>query len=199
MPQTLDLLPETPSQTAGPYVHIGCLPNAAGIEGIYREDLGASPIREGAHGERLTIKGAIYDATGWAVRDAMLESWQADCHGRIPVTEGADPNVTGFARFAPSPETGEFAFHTVRPGRVTLRDGRVQAPHVSLWIVARGINVGLHTRIYFEDEENRGDPLLARIEQKHRIETLLARKSGAGEFRFDIRLGGAKETVFLDM
>ncbi|MEY8842747.1 protocatechuate 3,4-dioxygenase subunit alpha, partial [Cribrihabitans sp. XS_ASV171] len=35
MTQALDLLTETPSQTAGPYVHIGCIPSFAGIEGIY--------------------------------------------------------------------------------------------------------------------------------------------------------------------
>ena len=28
-------LPESPSQTAGPYVHIGLLPNFGGIDGVY--------------------------------------------------------------------------------------------------------------------------------------------------------------------
>jgi protocatechuate 3,4-dioxygenase alpha subunit len=36
----------------------------------------------------------------------------------------------------------------------------MQAPHIALWIVARGINIGLQTRIYFEDEDNSADPLL---------------------------------------
>jgi protocatechuate 3,4-dioxygenase alpha subunit len=87
----------------------------------------------------------------------------------------------------------------VRPGRVALRDGRVQAPHISLWIMARGINVGLQTRIYFEDEENDHDPLLSRIEQRPRVETLIAKKTAAREYRFDIRLQGEGETVFLDL
>jgi protocatechuate 3,4-dioxygenase alpha subunit len=73
------------------------------------------------------------------------------------------------------------------------------APHVSLWIVARGINIGLHTRLYFEDEENGADPLLTRIEPRPRAETLIARKTGPGAYRFDIRLQGAGETVFLDI
>ena len=37
------------------------------------------------------------------------------------------------------------------------------APHITFWIVARGINIGLHTRMYFADEAeaNAEDPLLA--------------------------------------
>ena len=34
MVQSLDLLPETASQTGGPYVHIGCIPTFAGVEGV---------------------------------------------------------------------------------------------------------------------------------------------------------------------
>jgi protocatechuate 3,4-dioxygenase alpha subunit len=68
-----------------------------------------------------------------------------------------------------------------------------------LWIVARGINTGLNTRIYFEDEDNSGDPLLSRIEQRTRVETLIAKKVADGKYRFDIRLQGDHETVFLDL
>jgi protocatechuate 3,4-dioxygenase alpha subunit len=199
MVQKLDLLVETPSQTAGPYVHIGCIPSFAGVEGVYPEDLGKTPIHAGAQGEIITIRGAVHDGTGWALRDALLESWQPDAAGRFPGEAGADPAVTGFCRFAADKETGEFTLRTVRPGRVALRDGRMQAPHISLWIVARGINVGLQTRIYFEDEENDHDPLLSRIEQRPRVETLIAKKTAAREYRFDIRLQGEGETVFLDL
>ena len=41
--------------------------------------------------------------------------------------------------------------------------------------------------------------MLSRIEQRNRVETLIARKTGDGEYRFDIRLQGEGETVFLDM
>ncbi len=199
MVQRPDLLEETPSQTAGPYVHIGCIPSFAGVEGIYPEDLGASPFREGARGEIVTIRGAVHDGTGWTLRDALLESWQPDANGLFAGMQGADPDVTGFCRFAADKDTGEFTLRTVRPGRVALRDGRIQAPHISLWIVARGINTGLSTRIYFEDEDNADDPLLSRIEHRPRVETLIAKRTGAGEYRFDIRLQGEGETVFLDL
>ncbi|WP_292294345.1 protocatechuate 3,4-dioxygenase subunit alpha [Marivita sp.] len=199
MTQHLDILVETPSQTAGPYVHIGCIPTFAGVEGVYPEDLGLSPIEDGAKGEVITIVGSIYDGTGWAMRDAMLESWQADAAGVYPGQDGADPRVSGFCRFAADKDSGEFTLRTVKPGAVKGRNGQVFAPHISIWIVARGINIGLSTRIYFEDEDNSADPLLARIEQRPRVDTLLARKTGEGSYRFDIRLQGEGETVFLDL
>lgn len=199
MPQALDTLVETPSQTAGPYVHIGCMPGLAGLQGIYPEDLGLSPIHEGAKGTEITITGAVHDGTGWALRDAMLESWQADAAGRYPGHPQADPNVSGFARFACDPGTGRFTLRTIKPGPVPGRDGQVFAPHISLWIVARGINTGLATRIYFEDSDNSADPLLARIEQAPRRDTLIAARTGPGTYRFDIRLQGTGETVFLDL
>jgi protocatechuate 3,4-dioxygenase alpha subunit len=82
--------------------------------------------------------------------------------------------------------------------------GRVQAPHLNLWIVARGINVGLNTRIYFDDEAaaNAADPVLNLVEWEIRRKTLIARREmqgGKPVYRFDIRLQGADETVFFDI
>ena len=194
-----DRLRETASQTAGPFVHIGCMPSHAGNQGAYETEIGRSPIAEGAQGEIVVIRGRVLDGTGAALRDAMIESWQPDARGRFPGQPGADPAVGGFARFAADRDTGEFVLRTVKPGPVAGRDGRPQAPHLSLWIVARGINTGLQTRIYFDDEDNADDPLLSRIEQRRRAETLIARRTGAGAYRFDIRLQGDDETVFLDI
>ena len=80
----------------------------------------------------------------------------------------------------------------------------MMAPHINLWIVARGINTGLNTRVYFSDEQeaNAADPVLVLIEQAHRRETLIARRSerdGHAVYRFDIRLQGEEETVFFDI
>lgn len=194
MVQPLDTHRETASQTGGPYVHIGCIPTFAGLGDVYPEDLGKRAIEDGAKGQVITITGQIFDGAGWAFRDAMFESWQPDAEGRFAGQEGADPKVNGFCRFAADGQTGEFTLRTVKPGPVAG-----QAPHISLWIVARGINTGLQTRIYFEDEDNAKDPLLSRIEQRTRVETLIARKTGDGAYRFDIRLQGDGETVFLDI
>ena len=202
MVQKLDHLPETASQTAGPYVHIGCTPNFCGIEGVYPEDLGSRMITGDAKGERITITGIVYDGTGTPLKDALVEIWQADAaglHNSPEETRGAaDPHFTGFGRKAGDYATGEWVFETVKPGPVPFVDGRMQAPHVTFWIVARGINLGLHTRMYFPDEDNAADPLLARIEHQNRVPTLIAEKTGDGAYRFDIWLQGPKETIFFD-
>lgn len=199
MVQTLNYLTETASQTAGPYVHIGLMPTYAGNAGYYDHEIGTSPISDGALGEVIEIVGSVYDGTGWALRDALIESWQPDAAGLFPGQDGADPAVSGLCRFAADADSGEFTLRTVKPGAVASRHGRPFAPHISLWVVARGINIGLQTRIYFEDEDNSADPLLARIEQRPRVDTLIAKKTAPGKYRFDIRLQGAGETVFLDI
>ncbi|MHA3914948.1 protocatechuate 3,4-dioxygenase subunit alpha [Halovulum sp. GXIMD14793] len=198
-------LPESPSQTAGPYVHIGCTPNFAGIDGVYPGDLGATMITGDVQGQRITLTGRVIDGTGTPLRDAMVEIWQADANGfhNAPAeTRGTpDPHFTGFGRCPADAKTGEYRFETVKPGKVPFPDGQDQAPHITLWIVARGINLGLHTRCYFSDEEaaNADDPLLNRIELTARRKTLIAQAQGDGVYSFDIHLQGPNETVFLDI
>lgn len=205
MPQPLSYLKESPSQTAGPYVHIGCTPNFSGITGLYAEDPGSVLVNDKTMGERITIRGSVFDGTGAALKDALVEIWQADATGLYPSpqeTRGqVDPNFGGWGRSPGDMDSGEFVFETIKPGRVPYPDGRLQAPHITFWIVARGINIGLHTRLYFEDEAeaNATDPILARIEHRQRISTLLAKPESAGVYRFDIRLQGTDETIFFDM
>lgn len=188
MVQKLNNLPETPSQTAGPYVHIGCIPNFAGIHGIYDQDLGLTPFPDEAPGTRIKITGIVYDGTGTILRDVMLETWQADANGVY------GPGAQGFARIPADQDTGEWTLTTFKPGAVGGH-----APHISVWIVARGINIGLSTRIYFEGDDHSSDPLLNRIEHRNRVPTLIAKDEGNGNWRFDIRLQGDGETIFLDL
>jgi len=200
--QELTQLKESPSQTAGPYVHIGCVPNFCDITGVYPEDLGTRMVNAKTKGERITVKGTIYDGTGTPLKDALVEIWQADAAGLYPGNDprgAADPNFTGWGRQAGDYDTGEWQFDTIRPGAVPFPDGRMMAPHISLWIVARGINIGLNTRMYFPDADNSADPLLTRIEHQNRVATLIAEKEADGVYRFDIYLQGEKETVFLDV
>jgi len=198
-------LPESPSQTAGPYVHIGCMPNDCGIEGIYAEDPGSQMLDANTGASRISICGHVYDGDGAPLTDAVIEIWQADAMGlhRSPqdIRGEADATFSGWGRKPCDARTGEFRFATIKPGRVPYPDGRLQAPHITLWIVARGINVGLHTRLYFDDEAtaNAVDPILALVDPKDRVETLIAKSQGDDSFRFDVHLQGAAETVFLDM
>ncbi|KJS07835.1 MAG: protocatechuate 3,4-dioxygenase [Hoeflea sp. BRH_c9] len=189
---------ESPSQTAGPYVHIGLTPNFCGIPGVYDKDLGTAMVTDKTKGERIKLEGRVIDGGGNPLKDALVEIWQADADG---IYRGrAEPEFSGWGRCPADAETGIFRFETIKPGRVAFPDGRLQAPHINVWIVARGINLGLNTRIYFEDEAeaNAGDPVLARIEHRDRLTTLIA-KGKAGAYSHDIHLQGPQETVFFDI
>ena len=208
MPQALNELKETASQTAGPYVHIGLAPGAAGFE-MYRNELGHDVAGPEAKGERIRIEGVVLDGTGTPVKDVLIETWQADAsgihaHPGDPRHGEIAPGFRGWGRVISDFDTGLWGFDTVKPGVVAGPDGRPMAPHISLWIVARGINVGLNTRLYFSDEAaaNAADPVLVLIEQVARRQTLVASRSlrdGKPLYRFDIRLQGDGETVFLDI
>ncbi|MEO0937601.1 MAG: protocatechuate 3,4-dioxygenase subunit alpha [Pseudomonadota bacterium] len=201
MVQKIDRLKESPSQTAGPYVHIGLTPCFSGISGVYPSDLGTQIAGANAKGEQITITGRVLDGTGTPLRDALLELWQADAAGRYPGQDGVDPAVTGWGRCATDMATGTYTFETIKPGAVAAPDGHLHAPHAHLWIVARGINLGLSTRIYFEDEAeaNAADPILSRIEHQVRVPTLMAKATAPGQYSFDIHLQGPDETIFFEL
>lgn len=186
----VEYLKETPSQTAGPYVHIGTVPASAGLQMRQNEALNVIS----AEGERIVVEGLVLDGSGTPVRDAMLELWQADARGRLGA-EGL------WGRAVADFKTGEFRFDTVRPGALGWRGGRQQAPHLTLLVFARGINIHLHTRMYFPEDApaHAKDPALGRIEHEVRRKTLIAEKIRHGHYRFVIRLQGEDETVFFDM
>ena len=186
-------LKESPSQTAGPYVHIGMTPSLESITGPNVKDLGSGPITAGT-GPRIAVTGRIFDGSGAPVSDAVVELWQADADGN---------HAAAWGRVA-TDGTGGFSFDTVKPGRVPGPDGKPMAPHLTLWIVARGINIGLHTRLYFDDEAaaNAADFVLNKILDPRRRKTLIAAKSerdGRSVYALDIRLQGEDETVFFDI
>jgi protocatechuate 3,4-dioxygenase, alpha subunit len=209
MVQALTYLKETASQTAGPFLHIGMLPSAAGLK-VRSQEKPNVMISGTTAGERIRIEGRAIDGAGAPLRDAMVEIWQANAHGRYnhpadTQDRPLDAGFRGFGRAVSDFESGLFWFETIKPGQVPGRHGHnPMAPHVNLWIVARGINIGLHTRMYFADESaaNAEDPVLRLIEPAERRQTLMAaREQRGGEvvYRFDIRLQGDQETVFFDV
>ncbi len=208
MAQPLNYLRETASQTAGPYVHIGLAPGAAGFQ-LFEKELGTDIAGPNAKGERITVEGVVTDGTGAPVKDVLIEVWQANAAGvyASPVDRRADDVEEGFrgwGRIISDFSTGVWTFDTVKPGSVPGRSGRPMAPHLNLWIVARGINIGLSTRMYFDDEAeaNAKDPVINLVEQADRRATLIATREdrdGKAVYRFDIRLQGENETVFFDV
>lgn len=207
LPQT-ELLKETASQTAGPYVHIGLAPKQAGFD-IFERNFSNVLVGPETRGERIRIEGRVIDGSGTPVRDALVEIWQANVDGRYnhPADrqqKTLDDDFRGWGRACSDFDTGVYTFETVKPGSVEGRSGRPMAPHINFWIVARGINVGLNTRMYFSDEEeaNAKDPVLNLIEWEVRRKTLIARREmrdGVAVYRFDIQLQGPEETVFFDI
>jgi protocatechuate 3,4-dioxygenase, alpha subunit len=203
---------ETASQTAGPYVHIGLAPKAAGFD-IFATNFGNVLVDKQTKGERIRIEGRVFDGIGAVLKDVLIEIWQANAAGKYAhpadrqPKKKLDPHFRGWGRAATDFDSGVYSFETIKPGTVEGRNGRFMAPHINAWIVARGINVGLNTRIYFSDEaeSNANDAVLNLIEWEQRRKTLVAEretkktKEGAAIYRFDIRLQGEDETVFFDV
>ena len=206
-PAGANRLRETPSQTAGPYVHIGLIPSQAGLD-IFGQDLGRALAGPETSGERIVIEGRILDGAGAACSDVLVELWQANAAGRYdhPADQQGkplDPHFHGWGRTGTDFRTGVWRFETVKPGAVAGRHGRPMAPHVNLWLASRGMNIGLSTRMYFPDEAaaNAADPVLAIVGHPRR-DTLVARlehRDGLPAYVFDIHLQGPQETVFFDI
>jgi len=210
MPPSLPYLKETPSQTAGPYVHIGLIPHQAGFD-IFEKNFSNVLVTPATNGERIRIEGRIFDGAGAPMRDILVELWQANAAGRYnhpadrQEDKPVDPVFRGWGRTGTDFETGLYTFETIKPGAVVGRKGhRPMAPHVNVWLAARGINIGLSTRMYFSDEAeaNARDPVLNIVEPRERRETLIARREERGGevvYVFDIHLQGERETVFFDI
>lgn len=171
-------MPElTPSQTVGPYFALGlCAKSQADV---------VPPGTENA----VKLGGRILDGAGDPVPDAVVELWQAD-------PEGSYRGEFGWARCG-TDETGSYSLTTLKPGRVVGPNGRLQAPHLTLLVFARGLLKPVLTRVYFPDEEraNEQDPVLEGLEDASERESLVARRSGE-DLTFDVVLQGEDQTVF---
>lgn len=218
--QSPELFGQTPWQTVGPFFHFG-LPWKGGADLRGGSELGARPelmpaghyLLRGAvdpgpiSGQPIEIAGRVLDGAGAPVPDALVEIWQANAAGRYHSADDprqqlpVEPNFTGFGRAA-SGEDGQFRFLTIFPGRVPGAQGAqgLQAPHIAVGVLGRGLLKRLVTRIYFEGQQaNDTDPILALVEPARRA-TLIARRAGGAvaSYRFDIHLQGEQETVFFE-
>jgi protocatechuate 3,4-dioxygenase alpha subunit len=182
----------TPFQTVGPFFAI-CL-SESGCARIASEH---------ALGRHITIEGTVSDGAGAAVPDALVEIWQANAAGRYAHPDDhqakpLDPNFTGYGR-APTDDEGRFAIETIMPGRVPGPDDALQAPHLLLGVLARGILTRLVTRVYFDDEPSNADDAILALVPADRRETLIARRTAGETYQFDLTLQGDHETVFFDV
>jgi protocatechuate 3,4-dioxygenase alpha subunit len=190
-----DAVLPTPSHTVGPFY------------GYALPFPGGGDIAPVGHPDTITIQGHVHDGEGTPLPDALVELWGADPDGNVPTANGSirrDPatggylgrngvEFTGWGRIQTDAD-GHWYARTLRPGA----RGR-SAPYVSVCVFARGLLTHLYTRIYLPGEEAAlaADPLLSRLPDERR-DTLIAADRGDGTYRFDIRLQGEGETVFLE-
>lgn len=206
--QSKDLFGQTPWQTVGPFFHYG-LPWKGGADLTGTSDLGAradlvppehyllrTPApRDPVEGVAIEVFGRVLDGEGRGVPDALVEIWQANAQGQYDAP-GAGEKFIGFGRAATGGD-GEYGFRTILPGRVPGPGNSLQASHIAMSVMARGLLKRLVTRIYFPDGEGLDtDPILELVPPARR-DTLVAR-SESGGYRFDVVLQGAGETVFFD-
>ena len=180
-----ELLP-TPPQSLGPFYpltlpldHDNDLVRVKGRPGI-------------AQGEITHIGGRVLDARGRPIREAMVEIWQCDHHGRyahpwdtrsIP----RDPNFQGYGQFR-TDSTGAYHFRTIKP---VAYPGR--APHIHFAIKGAGFE-SLTTQMYVAGEPlNEKDFILNSIADAKLRQSLIVSldpiaKEGALAGLFDIVL-----------
>ncbi len=182
----------TPSQTVGPYLHIG-------LDWLTMTDLAP----QGVAGERVVIQGQVLDADRQPIPDGMVEIWQANSHGKYAHPDDqralpADAGFRGFGRVA-TDEQGRFRFSTIKPGSVPDAQGRPQAPHLLVNVFARGLLKQLVTRMYFPGDAHEADSVLHHVPAARRA-TLVAQAGGAGVVEWNVLIGGgADETVFFEL
>lgn len=180
----LKLVP-TPGQTIGPFYGYA-LPYAKDNELVNQ-----------ANPNSVRLHGVITDGNGEVIPDALLEIWQADEHGNVVSRDGSlvrdGYTFTGWGRVAVD-NVGHYTFTTVNPGATEAG----KAPFIMLTVFARGLLNRLFTRIYLPEDTQAlaNDPLLASLSEAERS-TLIATREEDGSLRFDIRLQGENETVFL--
>ena len=182
----------TPSQTVGPYLHIG-------LDWLNTTQLAPA----GVAGERIVIEGRLIDAQGEVVPDGVIEIWQADAQGVYAHPDdgrAGSPGFLGFGRCATGAD-GSFRFSTIKPGSVPGTDGRLQAPHIMVNVFARGLLKQLVTRIYFPGDEHDADVVMQQVPAGRRATLVAKQHAGSGQFEWNIVLGGGSdaETVFFDL
>jgi protocatechuate 3,4-dioxygenase alpha subunit len=175
----------TAGQTVGPFFAIG-LPYAGGPD-----------LVPGSHPDAVRLHGRVLDGHGDAVPDALVELWQAGPDGLVVQQSGSlrrdGETFTGWGRAA-TDDDGRYAFTTLAPAPV--RPGSSQhgdPPFFALAVFARGLLDRVLTRAYLPGHPD--DRLLASLDPGRRA-TLVAIQDEAG-YRFDVRLQGEGETVFL--
>jgi protocatechuate 3,4-dioxygenase alpha subunit len=135
----------------------------------------------------ILVSGVIYDGNGAPINDAQIEAW---------TPEGASSEtglpIPGFRR-VPSGEAGEFSMRVPLPQPATRGE-----PVMYVTVFARGLVKHQFTAVFLEDDTGLAQSAILNQVPETRRPTLLARKTGEGEYRWDIWMQTEKETAFFD-
>ncbi len=184
----------TPSQTVGPYVHIGLLP---------RWENSGTTVPEDAPG-RVDVSFTVLDGAGQPIVDAMIETWQADAEGRFDTPAdprgAAEATPAGFRSLARvfADDTGTIVVHTVKPGALPAENGTAEAPHINVGLFARGMLERLYTRLYFPEdtEAHEADPVLAAVPEADRPKLIAAKTDRGYHLTIHVQNAEGRETPF---
>jgi protocatechuate 3,4-dioxygenase alpha subunit len=167
----------TTSQTIGPFSH----------EAWKWASDASMPGHLKVTGPTVLVSGVIYDGDGAPINDAQIEAWTPE--GASLETEQLIP---GFRR-VPSGADGEFSLRLSLPASSTPGE-----PVAYVTVFARGLVKHQFTAVFLEDDAGLAhSPILDQVPEARRA-TLLARKTGDGQYHWDIRMQGEKETAFFD-
>ena len=161
-------------------------------------------------GERIIVNGRVIDEDGHALRNTLLEIWQANAAGRYIHSRDnhpapLDPNFTGAGRVM-TDDDGRYRFVTIKPGAYPWRnhENAWRPAHIHFSLFGPALVTRLVTQMYFP-----GDPLFARDPILQSIPCERARQRLIASFdwdttepewalgyRFDIVLRGRDATPF---
>jgi protocatechuate 3,4-dioxygenase beta subunit len=161
-------------------------------------------------GERIIVRGRVFDTEGKPLRNTLVEVWQANAAGRY-LHRGdvwpapLDPNFTGAGRTVTDDE-GRYEFTSIKPGPYPWGNhhNAWRPAHIHFSLLGRAFTQRLVTQMYFPgDPFFPYDPIFNSVRDERARERMISTFSihdtvpnWAQAFHFDIYLRGPGATPF---
>jgi protocatechuate 3,4-dioxygenase, beta subunit len=160
-------VPRTPAQTAGPFYPS---PLPAETDNDLTRVAGGTGV---AAGEITHLSGNLFDLRGRPIKDAQIEIWQCNAHGRYhhprdTSSAPLDPNFQAYGRVV-TDEAGGYYFKTIKP--VTY-PGRT--PHIHFRITGADVRDFVSQMYIAGHPQNEKDGLFRSVRDGREQDTLLA-------------------------